>query len=231
MTLKHPQARINQKVCFIAGTGHSGSTLLGLLLGNHSTSFFCGEGKKSLYINKENYPLHKRFCKFCGPNCPIWGQLSINPEQDLYEQLAQRIFQKQDQQKTLIIDSSSRISWIHKQLELLNPTTAQPYLIFLQRDGRGVVNSYRRKYPERDFTEIIKKWLDNIQKSQALFDDFTGPKMIIRYEELALYTDKVLNHLCEFLQIPHQPEMLNFGNSEYHVLGGNNGTQYLVAQG
>lgn len=228
--MKHPQARINQKVCFIAGTGHSGSTLLGLLLGNHSTSFFCGEGKKSLYLGRERSPDHKRFCKFCGPECPIWGQLALDTEQDLYEQLTQRIFEKQNQHKILMIDSSSGISWIQKQLKLLEPTTVQIYLIFLQRDGRGVVNSYRRKYPERNFTEIIKKWLDSIQQSQALFDQFTSKKMVLHYEELALHTDTVLKNLCEFLEIPYEPKMLNFSHSEYHVLGGNNGTQYLVAQ-
>ncbi|WP_017305646.1 sulfotransferase [Spirulina subsalsa] len=228
--LNHPEPRINQKVCFIAGTGHSGSTLLGLLLGNHSSSFFCGEGNKSQYIGKENAPARKRFCKFCGADCAIWGELALNPEQDLYEQLTQRIRHKQHQEKTLMIDSTSGTHWIRKQWNYLKATTAQPYLIFLQRDGRGVVNSYRRKYPERDFREIINNWLDNIREAQALFNEFTGSKMILHYEELAVNTHAVLKRLCEFLNIAYEPEMINYGNREYHVLGGNNGTQYLVAQ-
>ncbi|MEA5420879.1 sulfotransferase [Spirulina sp. CCNP1310] len=228
--MQHPQSRINQRVCCIAGTGHSGSTLLGLLLGNHSTSFFCGEGNKSQYIGKENAPARKRFCKFCGPDCPIWGQLVLNPEQDLYEQLAQRIWEKQHQEKTLMIDSTSGSYWIRQQWQQLEQTAAQPYLVFLQRDGRGVVNSYRRKYPQRDFIEIIQDWLDNIHKAQTLFNEFNGPKIIIHYEDLAVNTHGVLKSLCEFLEIAYEPEMINFGNSEYHVLGGNNGTQYLVAQ-
>lgn len=199
-------------------------------MGNHSTSFFCGEGNKSQYIHKENAPPHKRFCKFCGPDCPIWGELVLNPEQDLYEQLAQRIWEKQHQAKTLMIDSTSGVHWIRNQWNALKSTTAQPHLVFLQRDGRGVVNSYRRKYPERDFTEIIQNWLENIHKAQTLFDEFTGSKMILHYEDLAVNTNEVLRRLCDFLEIADEPTMPNFGNSEYHVLGGNNGTQYLVAQ-
>lgn len=226
--MQYPSPRINQKVCFIAGTGHSGSTLLGLLLGNHSTGFFCGEGKKSLYLNREKAPDHKRYCKFCGPECPIWSQLVLDADKDLYEQLAQRVFQYQGQSKSLMIDSSSGIDWILQQWQFLNATTAQPYLIFLQRDGRGVVNSYRRKYPERDFIQIIDKWLASIQTAQALFDQFTGDKMILHYEELASYPEIALKRTCEFLKIAYEPEMLTFEHSEYHVLGGNNGTQYWI---
>ncbi|BAW96600.1 hypothetical protein NIES970_15330 [[Synechococcus] sp. NIES-970] len=229
--MQQPSRRINQKVCFIGGTGHSGSTLLGLLLGNHSSSFFCGEGKKSLYLHKKNAPAHKRFCKFCGPDCPIWGDLDLTPELDLYEQLAQQLWRKQQRHQTLMIDSSSGVNWIRQQCQAIAKTTAQPYLIFLQRDGRGVVNSYRRKYPERDLSQIIQQWREKIQQTQVLFEEFSGPKLILHYEELALDTDTVLARLCEFLGIVYEPEMRNFGNAEYHVLGGNNGTQYLVAQG
>lgn len=220
--------RINQKVCFIGGTGHSGSTLLGLLLGNHSSSFFCGEAKKSLYLHKEKATVHKRFCKFCGTDCPIWGDLQLSPELDLYESLAQQIWHKQQQRQTLMIDSSSGVDWIRRQWQTV-ANNVQPYLIFLQRDGRAVVNSYRRKYPERDLREIIHNWHNKIQQTQQLFEECSGQKIIVHYEELALHTDTVLERLCEFLGIAYEPDMRHFGNAEYHVLGGNNGTQYLVA--
>lgn len=57
-----------------------------------------------------------------------------------------------------MIDSNSGIDWILQQWQFLEATTAQPYLIFLQRDGRRVINSYRRKYPERNFVQVIEKW-------------------------------------------------------------------------
>jgi hypothetical protein len=222
--------RINQKVCFIVGTGHSGSTLLGLLLGNHTQSFYCGEGNKSRYINREQAPSRKRFCKFCGEDCPVWGDVSLHLELDLYEQLSQHIQGTLDSKAPLMVDSTSNADWISAQCTKISSTEAQPYLIFLQRDGRGVVNSYRRKYPDRPFEDIIDNWIQNITKAQAFFDEFLGPKMSIHYEDLASNTDAILQDLCEFLDIPYEPGMSNFAKQTYHILGGNNGTQFLAAR-
>lgn len=222
--------RINQAVCFITGTGHSGSTLLGLLLGNHSQSFYCGEGKKSRYLHRESSPLRKRTCKFCGTDCPVWGQFHLAPDHDLYEQLARHIHATLGSTASIMIDSTSNPDWIHDQCAKLAATTAQPYLIFLKRDGRGVINSYQRKYPERDLEIIIESWLKRVQKAQIFFNEFTGPKIIIHYEDLATNTCSVLQRLCEFLDIPYEPEMRDFSRQIYHILGGNNGTQFLVAR-
>lgn len=223
-------SRINQQVCFIGGTGHSGSTLLGILLGNHSQSFFCGEGNKSRYINQENAPSRKRFCKFCGPNCPIWGNLDLSPDLDLYEHLAQRIHQVFGTRKTLMIDSTSNPTWIRNQSSHLKQTQVPAYLIFLQRDGRAVVNSYRRKYPHRPLEQIIQSWIEKIEAAQQLFHHFSGPKMILHYEELASNPSKILPSVCTFLGITYEPEILNPTQPEYHLLGGNNGTQFWATR-
>lgn len=220
--------RINQKVCFIAGTGHSGSTLLGLLLGNHSQGFYCGEGKKSRFLSRDNAPLQKRSCKFCGLDCPVWGNFTPTPDLDLYEQITQQIHRTLNITSSLVIDSSSSADWIQTQCESLAQTEAQPHLIFLKRDGRGVVNSYRRKYGDRPLEQIIENWITNIQKAQALFEVFPGPKTILHYEDLATNTDRALQNLCDFLSIPYEPEMRNFSQKTYHLLGGNNGTQFLA---
>ncbi|WP_072622231.1 sulfotransferase [Spirulina major] len=222
--------RINKKVCFITGTGHSGSTLLGLLLGNHSQSFYCGEGEKSRFLTKEKAPLQKRSCKFCGIHCPVWGTVSLTSDCDLYEQLSQHISTTLGITAPLMIDSTSGADWIHQQYKKLVKTEAKPHLIFLKRDGRGVVNSYRRKYPDLSIETIIENWIEKIKKAQALFEEFAGPKIIIHYEELASNTTSILKGLCDFLTIPHEPQMRDFSRQTYHILGGNNGTQFLAAR-
>ncbi|WP_412545754.1 hypothetical protein [Maricaulis sp. MIT060901] len=60
-----------------------------------------------------------------------------------------------------------------------------PALLFLTRDGRAVVNSRIRKYPERDPSDQIRQWADKIGTSETLFNAFDGPKMRVRYEKLA----------------------------------------------
>ncbi|MEJ2251088.1 MAG: hypothetical protein P8Y97_15725 [Candidatus Lokiarchaeota archaeon] len=53
------------KVCFISGAPHSGSTLLGLILGSHSKSFYAGEANKTRFIgnDKINGPNEDKACK------------------------------------------------------------------------------------------------------------------------------------------------------------------------
>ena len=57
----------------ICGAGHSGSTLLGMILGSHSQAFYMGEGGKARYLGDEKKPLRKRVCKICGEACPVWS--------------------------------------------------------------------------------------------------------------------------------------------------------------
>ncbi|NEQ24618.1 MAG: sulfotransferase, partial [Microcoleus sp. SIO2G3] len=70
--------RLSKKACFIAGAGHSGSTLLGFILGSHSQGFYCGEAAKSRYLQDDSKKLIKRVCKLCGENCQIWGDFQVS---------------------------------------------------------------------------------------------------------------------------------------------------------
>ena len=222
--MQDKQERINQKVCFIAGAGHSGSTLLGFILGSHTDGFYSGEAAKTRYLNDESRKMIKRVCKICGENCPIWGDFSVDPTVDLYEQVALKV------KKSLIIDSAKNVDWIKQQLDALEQTSAKPFLIFLQRDGRAVINSRLRKYPTQDVKSLIQNWIEQIHLTNDLFNSFPGHKIKIHYEELASDPKVVVEQICEFLNIEYQPQMLHYAEHEHHVLGGNNGTQFLVIQ-
>ena len=215
---------MNRKVCFIAGAGHSGSTLLGLILGSHSDCFYAGEAEKTDHLGNENVEEIKRVCKICGPRCPIWHDFVVRQTQDLYEQLSAQTG------KPIIVDSSKDTRWLRKQINILGSTTSQPFLVFLQRDGRAVVNSWIRKYPTRDVRESIAGWVTQIQRINALFDSFDGKKTQVYYEELAMEPARVTQELCAFLGMAYQPTMLDFFRHEHHPLGGNDGTQFLVAK-
>jgi len=222
--MQNTSPRVSQKVCFIAGAGHSGSTLLGFILGSHSEGFYCGEAAKSRYLQDDSKKLIKRVCKLCGEGCQIWGDFHVREDIDLYEQVAVKV------QKPLIIDSSKNVDWISQQMQAIESTTTRPYLIFLRRDGRAVINSRIRKYPNKNVKDLILDWSEQIQLTNALFDAFPHQKLKVSYEELATNTEAIVRQVCEFLEIDYQSEMLNYGEHEHHVLGGNNGTQFLVAQ-
>ncbi len=216
--------RLNQKVCFICGVGHSGSTLLGLILGSHRDCFYCGEAAKTRFLHNPDKPIKKRVCKICGFDCPVWGDLNLTDNLDLYEQVSRKT------QKPITIDSTKNLEWLTEQLFAIAPTTAQPFLIFLQRDGRAVLNSRIRKYPDKDIQELIETWRNQIQLTNELFQNFDRKKIKVHYEELATEPEKVTRNLCDFLEIDYQPQMLEYYQQEHHPLGGNNGTQFLVAK-
>ncbi len=217
--------RINQKVCFIAGTGHSGSTLLGVVLGSHSDCFYAGEADRVKYLKDESTPEITRVCKICGPNCSIWRDFVVETTPDLYEQISAK------SHRPIIVDSTKYVGWLEKQINILKGTSSIPFLIFLQRDGRAVVNSYSRKYPAKDIEQIIGNWRRQIRQTWDLFDRFEGQKSIVRYEEFATEPESVVRVLCELLEIPYQHDMLNYYQHKHHPLGGNNGTAFLIAKG
>jgi Sulfotransferase family len=219
--MKDIPKRVSQKVCFIAGAGHSGSTLLGFILGSHTDGFYCGEAAKTKYLQDDTKKLSKRVCKICGTECPIWGSFSVNSATDLYEQVAATVH------KPLIVDSSKSIEWLEYQISRLEQTSTRPFLIFLQRDGRAVINSRIRKYPNKQAVDLIEAWSKQIYLTNLLFDTFPYKKLKVQYEELATHPERVVSRICDF---DYQPAMLDYDRHEHHVLGGNNGTQFLVAQ-
>ena len=122
-------------VLWIAGAGHSGSTLLGLMLGSHSRAFYAGEAKKASFLHDETKPMRKRTCKLCGTACPVWGDFPQVPMSSLYETLAAKT------RASLIVDSTKGLDWLHARIEEVAAGEGKGTLVFLSRDGRAVVCS------------------------------------------------------------------------------------------
>ncbi len=208
----------------VAGAGHSGSTLLGLVLGTHPRAFYAGEAKKTLYIGDERKPLRKRVCKICGPDCAVWSRFDVPPEPDLYEQLARLTG------RSVIIDSTKAPDWIRARRAELDEVGVPHRILFLTRDGRAVVNSRVRKYPERDPVEVVDHWLGQIGAARALVEERPAHALEVRYEELATRPEPTVRRVCAFLELAFEPSMLDYASHPHHPLGGNTGTQSLVAR-
>ncbi|WP_203292220.1 sulfotransferase family protein [Maricaulis parjimensis] len=208
----------------ICGAGHSGSTLLGMILGSHSRAFYMGEGGKARYLGDEKKPLRKRVCKICGEDCPVWSGFEWDGTAPLHAAASAHVG------KPVIIDSTKDEAWIQARAEETLSVGGRAVLILLGRDGRAVVNSRIRKYPDRDPEGQIQDWVDKMTTSEALFEAFEGPKIRIRYEDLATSTESVARALCAVIGLDYEPGMLRFAETEQHVLGGNSGTQFIVAR-
>ena len=212
------------KGVMICGAGHSGSTLLGLILGRADGAFYVGEGAKIRYLHDLNKPLRKRACKVCGEDCPVWSDFHWDQAQPLYRQVAAHTGAH------IIVDSTKNAAWIRARSDELTAAGDQGTLIFLQRDGRAVLNSRFRKYPDRDAAEQIRSWMDQITDSREVFAAYPGPKLAVHYEELATQPDTIVRQICALAGIDFRPEMLAFSEGESHPMGGNTGTQFVAAR-
>lgn len=210
---------------FICGAGHSGSTLLGMVLGGAQGAFYAGEAAKVRYLHDRAKPLRKRACKICGEDCPVWGDFHWTPGDPLHPQIAAKTG------AALVIDSTKRPDWIEARAHETRAAGGQAGLIFLQRDGRAVVNSRLRKYPERDPGAQITQWLEQMHAAASLFARFKGPKIAVRYEAFATAPEIEVRAICEALGIEFDPAMLDYEARAHHPLGGNSGTQFVAARG
>ena len=150
---------MRQKLILIRGLGHSGTTILDLILGAHSSIIGIGEGIRTLRgtIKKDTMPQkirseegYKIPCT-CGKivkDCEIWGNtikyLIPNDNKKLSEKfsyLSERIYEVYGNDK-LIVDSSQSdwdsIADLNKKYDIK--------ILFLTRDIRSWVNSVTKKY-------------------------------------------------------------------------------------
>lgn len=208
----------------ICGAGHSGSTLLGMVLGRADGALYIGEGAKLRYLHDASKPLRKRACKVCGEDCPVWSSFAWDNTEPLYPKISAHVGE------STIVDSTKDSGWITDRTRETVEAGGQPILLLLLRDGRAVVNSRIRKYPERDPAAQILDWANQIVRSRALFDGFAGPKLVVHYEELAEAPAEVIGRVCSFAGLTYDPQMLAYGEGEHHPLGGNNGTQFLATR-
>jgi hypothetical protein len=216
--------RLHRLAVAICGAGHSGSTLLGLALGSHSQCFYAGEAKKSTFFGDASVPLRKRACKLCGERCPVWSRVAIPPEPDLYEALA-RITER-----PVIVDSTKDVAWIRERAAELDRAGVAQKRIVLTRDGRAVVNSRLRKYADEDPARVIDAWIEQVERTEALAAERPSDVIRVRYEVLATEPEATLRRIAASLGLAFEPAMLRYEQAEHHPLGGNTGTQSVVAR-
>ncbi|MFQ5470856.1 MAG: sulfotransferase [Gammaproteobacteria bacterium] len=235
-----------KKVVFLIGAGHCGSTLLDLILGSHSHAFSLGEFNRIYDILDRPHKAHPRICGVCEEDCEFWNgctflpalrllyskrnkalsaigkisRLAINPYRFLFGWTG----------KNILVDSSKLPYWLQYQLRF--PHTwkhIKPFLVYVARDGRAVVNSYLRKYPDKGVHAITENWITKINQLNAIYNDFPVQRRItVRYEQLATEPKTVLQPLCQLLELEYEDSMLQYWKHAHHHIAGNAGTRSLI---
>jgi len=242
------------KILYILGGGHSGSTVLSLILGAAPEVFNLGELK--LYnqhaIDKSARWGQAQNTCMCGAGileCPFWSQVSaLAAEPEVYyapgirghlQMFARLIFASQaidtsgDEQVfreilKVATDIKPTVEFLldtSKSLPRYIALRSNPNLaitpIFLVRDGRGYLNSYRKRH-KKGFLRWILQWAA-VNFSTSLFLRFTRQKYLkVSYAKLCLAPELYLPHIAHSLDIQLPDNYISAVNETvYHVRAGN----------
>lgn len=229
-----------KKIVLIAGLGHSGSTLLELLLGSQNDKLFGIGEVYNLIIDDKYLEKSEEILCSCGQNmqkCGFWGKfyeklmnknLSLSEKYDIVIENFNDYFGKD----SVIIDSSKNIS----SLKFLSrKDDIELKAIFLIRDVRAYSMSYWTKFSQKKYG--IKNTITNyIRKNVVLnfYKWYLANKYIIQYltknkidfikisyEELCFYPEVTLKEISRFLGTDINTPTLSMISSKTHSVLGN----------
>ena len=211
------------RVVFIAGLGHSGTTLLDLLLGAHPGVVGLGEVYNMLDpVLREAEMDSYCSCGLHSTECPFWKQAyqAYDPLRDMeanYRALL-AVAKKTFGPETIIVDSSvGKVRF----LPFLKAETDLK-VIFLTRDYRSWLHA------RHDSTQLPRLWLglrwwaENLWLRHKL-KQFGLSYFGFGYEEMALHTEMVIPKMARFLKIDDHPDLRSPQRSKSHIVSGNIG--------
>jgi hypothetical protein len=225
----------------IRGLGHSGSTILDLALGAHPAMVGLGEAVRLLHKPRPGEEhrgpaqlrgdlRHSRRCT-CGAlacDCPVWGPmlewLPAHDDLPLVEKLQRLSGQLAG------LAGAPTIRWVvdsfQDDLELpqLQVEGLEIRVIFLVRDARSWVHGRCRHGgggPLKTW-RTLARWLRINRRFEHRLGQCRKPLFRLGYEELALAPEAALGRLCDWLDLPFDPDMVTPGEtSKSHILAGN----------
>jgi len=221
-------------IIYIIGIGHSGSTLLDLLISSHSQVTSLGEINILSARRKQlRQTILENRCT-CGAkpilDCLFWQgveQFSGIPLQELeldmeskdpviFKQHNQAIFQAAAavSGSEFIIDSSKDILRLEK-LVTIKELNIKP--IHIVRHPGGVVYSSIKS--GKNWLTITRQYTHDFMHTRRYLDnrDF----FTIYYEELASTPQQTLAKLMKWLELPFEDTQLNWKSAPHHNIGGN----------
>jgi hypothetical protein len=226
------------RVIYIAGTSHSGSTLLDLMLNAHPQIFASGEVLK---LNRQLTSKKSRKgtpapCS-CGAaslrDCPFWSAVDLRTRETSGKSLTDLdMLDYRDQNgasapnavvfkavadvsgKSFVVDSSKlpgRLSYLMRLKEL------DVYPVHLVREPKGQINSVVRKHGGF-LKHIFRYELIHERIRRALK---SVPHSVVHYEDLVREPKSTLQSILQPLGLDFDPRQLDWAEAEKHEVAGN----------
>jgi len=96
-------------------------------------------------------------------------------------------------------------------------------IIYLIRDGRAFCHSYTKNEPKANNTTLkiaAKSWNGYIKLVDKLMERYPDTEILyVKYEDLCNKSENTIRKVCDFLNISYEPNIFNFENRQYHILG------------
>lgn len=227
-------------VVFIYGAGHCGSTLLNLVLNGHSHMIGTSEldTLPRAHANGWSTPAAAAFWQavdervqaatgrspllepdaFTVPSLQefarLWPQ-GIEDRVAVSDAVLDAIVAESG--KPVVVDASKRLA---RALVLGLSHRYRLKVIHLVRDGKGVLNSYRRK--GYSLPSATVRWANSLAGGLSLYNLF-GPQnvLLMLYEEFTADPAGAGARILDFIGLPHEPCWETFGTVPHVSVGGN----------
>jgi hypothetical protein len=228
---------------YILGSGHCGSTLLSLLLNAHSRMLALGEIDD---LADFTIPTHEGATKNIELDSPLWRRVAERWEAATGRPLRD-IDIRHPASRDAVRWSEARVArWAEEnallfslvaeesQAEILVDSTKFPQRLYLlrragcfrlkvvhlQRDGRAVLHSYRRR--GRTFRQGWSRWARSSVAAGVLRRRVpAGDWITVHYEDLVESPSDTLRRICAFLGVEFEPGMLAYRSRPSEAIGGN----------
>lgn len=212
---------MKQRIIYIAGAGHSGSTILDMALSAGEEVVGLGEVKTILDIQSKDTH-YKSYCS-CGEKattCSFWESFQHIPQKEnsITENynLLISYFQEKFGKDKILLDSSKNS---YAYLKYLNKTFDLKVLL-LTRDYRSWIYA-RKKSGKIPMIQGVFQWLFLNFKIRYQLKKMGIHPILIGYEEWALYPEYVLQNISKKLNISYSEKMLHPELSHSHIISGN----------
>jgi hypothetical protein len=203
----HSRNQVNRLVdspVFVMSSVRSGSTLLRVILNSHSQ--ICAPHELHLRT------LHVQI----KPEFGLVSMKELGLDQEKLENLLwDRILHREliASGKKIIVDKTPNMVFA---IDRLNEAWPKARYVYLLRHPGGIADSLIRAREEPNQAEIVKRVLEYVDAIDKARTDYPGP--VVKYEELTNNPATVMRGLCQYLGVPWEPQMLNYGDFHHGKL-------------